>query len=377
LPIAQWAGFFDVSLLSFLIVLFNTLLALAFAEKPRLPRIAMAFALMALIVGAGYWCLDHKAPYPNQAKLPPLKVGLVQPSLSQEIKWDPYFDDFIVNMLDTHTRALAKEGPLDLVVWPEAAVPGDLSREKTLEPLQALTKDTGAALLTGITRDDLKARKSYNSACLLTPQGVVAGVYDKVHLAPWGEYIPFERWFPFLRGIAFGGVDAGEELRVFPVGERKAGPLICFEVLFSPLAKKLKLMGADFLVVVTNLAWFGQSNAMLQELELARFRAIETGLPVVHSGNTGISGVFDGSGFFIPVSGYLRRDGTLSTYPPNRISPAMVQGQRLVGTFDLPSPVNPHSVGSLTGLALLGVLFEWTERRLRRCVGHNSDMPKP
>jgi apolipoprotein N-acyltransferase len=304
--------------------------------------------------------LSYAVLRPADPKLPPLKVGLVQPSLSQEVKWDADFNDFVMNMLDAQTRGMAKEGPIDLVVWPEAAVPGDLGQKDTLEPLRQLTKDTGAALLTGITRNDLKARKSYNTACLLTPQGEVTGVYDKVHLAPFGEYIPFERWLPFLRGIAFGGADPGTELKLFTVGEHKVGPLICFEVLFAPMAKELKKQGADSLAVMTNLAWFGQSNAMLQELELARFRAIETGLPLIHSANTGIAGVFDGFGRFTPVSDYLGRDGNIVKYPVERIAPAMVQGQRLVGSFTLSRPVAADPAAGIAALLFFFVALGFT-----------------
>jgi len=374
LPIAQWAAMAgDVSFISFFIVFVNALLALALFESKRLIRLVMAVALVAVIVALGNWRMQQPAPNGGDPKVPTLKVGLVQPSVSQEIKWDPYYDDFIMNMMESQTRAVAKEGPVDLVVWPEAAVPGDLSKETTLAPLRGLTKDTGADLITGITRDDVNARKSYNSACLITPQGKIDGTYDKVHLAPWGEYIPFERWFPFLRGIAYGGVDAGSELKVFQVGKRKAGPLICFEVLFAPMSKELKQRGADFLVVMTNLAWFGRSNAMLQEMELARFRAIETGLPLVHSANTGISGVFDGLGRFLPVSNFVHRDGTLTKYSPQRISPDMVQEQRLVGVLDVPPPAAApsfHLLLPLVGFALVFDITErWRKKRLQRAAG--------
>ena len=378
LPIAQWAGVFsEVSVLSLLIVLENLLLALALAGKPRFARLVMAFVLMVLVVGGGYSAMNTKRPEPGQASATPFRVGIVQPSVPQEIKWDPYFDEFIMNMLDTQARALAKEGALNLVVWPEAAVPGDLARESTLAPLRALTRDTGAPLLTGITRDDLKARKSYNAVCLITPEGEVAGVYDKIHLAPWGEYIPFEQWFPFLKGIAYGGVDAGTELKVFSVDGRKVGPLVCFEVLFSPLSKKLKAMGADCIAVVTNLSWFGQSNAIVEELELARFRAIETGLPLIHSSNTGISGVFDGLGRFAPVSDYLRKDGGLVQYPLDRITPAMVQGQRLVGSFDLPHPITPSSPLCIIVFSLFLGLFAASEWRFKVRLEKTADNPKP
>jgi apolipoprotein N-acyltransferase len=374
LPIAQWAAGSNVSVISLLIVLVNLLLALVLFERPRWGRLAMTAVLMVIVVAGGYLSLTLDQPDPAEAKRQPFKVGVIQPSVSQEIKWDPYFDDFIVNMLETQTRALAKNGPLDLVVWPEAAVPGDLSREKTLEPLRQLTKDTGASLLTGITRDDAKTRKSFNSACLISPQGEVTGVYDKVHLAPFGEYIPFEEWFPFLRGIAFGGVDAGEELKVFQVGDRKTGPLICFEVLFAPLSKELKRKGADFLVIMTNLAWFGKSNAMLQELEQARFRAIETGLPLVHCGNTGISGVFDGSGRFVPVTDLVRKDGSLVQYPPDRIAPAMVQTERLVGTFTLPAPIKGmHLQGHVVLFACFASTFYLEFRRRLRSRATKTD----
>ncbi len=344
--LARWAAPGGVEFVSAVLVLFNAALAgvLAGPKRPAHAALAVAVLLVALF---GL----NLAPAGKAAEAgEPFNALLVQPAFSQEIKWDPDFFEFMGKTLDQNTRAAAKKGPVSLMVWPEAAVPGDLAMDSTLEPLWRLTAETGAPLFTGITRDDPATGKSYNSTALITPDGAVAAVYDKVHLAPFGEYVPFGTILPFLESIAFGGCDPGDTQKVIPVGNRTLGPLICFEVLFSPMARELKRMGADCLVVVTNLAWFGASNAQLQELEIARFRAIETGLPLVHCANTGISGVFDCYGNFLSVSMRIGADGRVMQYDQSRIIPAMLQGQRMAGVIAVSPPA-----ASLPTLWLLGV----------------------
>jgi len=176
-----------------------------------------------------------------------------------------------------------------------------------LEEVSTLARDTGANLFAGAHRMN-ESQKSMNSAYLIDADGVVQEYYDKIHLAPFGEYVPLSTFLPFIKQVvpAIGNIEHGAIVKTFPVSGREIGPLICFEVLFPEMAEALRRDGADILVVITNLGWFGASNAIGQELEIARLRAIETRLPLLHCANTGITGVFDPWGRFTPVNTYFR-----------------------------------------------------------------------
>ena len=193
-------------------------------------------------------------------------------------------------------------------------------------------------LFAGAARYD-SFNRTYNSSYLIDTQGRVAGVYDKVHLAPFGEYVPLSGILPFINAFVptIGDLKPGDEQKVFDVDGRKMGPLICFEVLFAPMAETLRRDGADFLTVITNLAWFGRSNAIPQELEIARVRAIETRLPLVHAANTGISGVFDPYGRFEHSNAFVSQQGKVFRLREDT-GPADTIMQRLAGTYALPEP---------------------------------------
>jgi len=291
----QLAAVGGVGLVSFVVALVNGLLALAAAERPwRYPRLAAAAAVVIVAHGGGRLLL-RDAVYPEDR----FEVGIVQPAFPQDMKWSGLYDEQMVHEAARMSRLLAARGPLDLVVWPEATVMESFDREPFRSALGVAAGDTGAYLFTGAVRD--ADGKSYNSSVLVAPDGEMLGYYDKVHLAPFGEYMPFSELLPFLRRIVPGDMDAGSVQKTLDMGQRTLGPLICFEVLFAPMAESLRRMGADTLVVVTNLGWFGRSCAAAQELDIARLRAIETRLPLIHAANTGLSGVFDPYGRFTPM----------------------------------------------------------------------------
>ncbi len=191
--------------------------------------------------------------------------------------------------------------------------------------------------------------RAYNSSYLIDEDASILGVYDKIHLAPFGEYIPFAQYLPFVGRFvpSIGQMTPGTEPAVLRVGDRALGPLICFEMLFPPMSQRLRANGADFIAVVTNLGWFGRSNALPQEIDIARIRAIETRLPLVHSANTGISGVFDPWGRFSMVDAIVHPAGHLVA-TRDGIRPRDIIMHRLVGAFDLaqpaprPVPYPPH-----------------------------------
>jgi apolipoprotein N-acyltransferase len=329
---ASVAGAFFITAI---VVRVNTLIAEAITEKRisfRLLFIAVAAALIIATHAVGYWLLS-----PPDIDSKPLRVGIVQSDFPLEMKWDREYTVEMVRNTAEKSRALAQAQPLDLIVWPEALITADIDTPEIRAIVSDLARDTGAFIFTGSSRED-ESGHFMNSSHLITPQGEIAGYYDKVHLAPFGEYVPFGRYFPFIKSVVptIGDVEPGSELKVFPVDGRKMGPLICFEVLFSNLAEELRSRGADLLVVITNLGWFGESNAIPQEMEIARMRAVETRLPLIHSANTGISGVFDPWGRFQIVNGYFTSGGNFIRFL-REAHPDEVLMKRVGGIFDLPA----------------------------------------
>jgi apolipoprotein N-acyltransferase len=199
-------------------------------------------------------------------------------------------------------------------------------------------------------------------------EGQVVDHYDKVHLAPFGEYIPYQELFPFLQSIVpGGGVTPGKEQKVLDADGRILGPLICFEVLFAGMSHTLREMGADVLVVVTNLAWFGRSNAIPEELEFGRLRAVENRLPLIHSSNTGFSGVFDPYGRFRHIDSRLFGERFV-TLDLEKYNQEWLIGSRMVGALPVAAPGKllwsggPKSIpvlllfGAMIGIALIFLL---------------------
>ncbi len=331
LPLAQCAAIGGVGLLSFLVVLVNALAALGLAESSRRwRRWATAACVVAAAHGAGALLLNEAA-YEDEA----FTVGVVQTDFPQELKWDSEYAQEMLLRTIAYSERLAKFEDVDLFVWPEALLVDHYDRRSLRDPLQEFIQRTGIPVFTGSVREDYTQNKRYNSSVLFDQEGVVLDHYDKVHLAPFGEYQPFSEYVPFLRLLGFGNSDAGDVQRVLEISGHRFGPLICFETLFCGMAETLRKEGAEFLVVITNLAWFGGSNAIPQELEIARMRAIETRLPLVHCANTGISGVFDPYGRFSPVNARLAHSGHYAKAEDYRIPLASLIMRRWMGALPL------------------------------------------
>lgn len=334
LPLLQWAAIGGVSLISFLLVLVNANIALAIRERRwRLARIAGALTLAGVAHGGG-WLLLDMPDYTSK----PFTAGLVQSNFPQEMKWDWEYSGEMVRKTARMSAVLAKHESVDCFFWPEALIMRHYELPEMLDPVVALTAESQAAVFSGAVRDDPATGRSFNSSILVRTDGTVAGYYDKVRLAPFGEFMPFTSIFPFLRQIVPMDVDAGDAHRVFDLDSRRMGPMICFEVLFRPVSETLRRQGADMLAVVTNLAWFGSSNAIAQELEIARLRAVEMRLPLVHSANTGISGVFDPWGRFTPVNAFLGAQEQYYKAPPGHVQPPMLLMRRCMGAVPVAAP---------------------------------------
>lgn len=225
------------------------------------------------------------------------RVGVVQPNMPQDIKWKPEYYLPTLQVLRDGTKNLAENGA-QMVVWPETAIPHryPLASSETRNYLTDMAKENNVYLVTGIMdRDKLNQQNRYNTAVLIDPDGKIAGKYNKIHLVPLGEYFPFPKKYRKMLKIfdRIGDYTHGKEVKIFDTKYGKFSVLICFESMFPDLARVGAKDGAQFILVITNDAWFMRGNAAKTHFIMAAFRAVENRVWVIQSGNTGESGIVD------------------------------------------------------------------------------------
>ena len=326
LDVIQIADHLGVYGVSFLIVLSNVALAELYLwlmplfrgfRPARLPWELVTTAAMLVSLSWAYSTSLIASETMEHSKAN-LQVGVVQPNIDQAVKWDQAFREETLRRYDRLTESFGYG--VDLVVWPEAATPFIYEREPVYQlQLVAMANRASAPLLFGspAVRFD-QERKPFllNSAYLLSPDGELLGRYDKQHLVPFGEYIPLKSSLLFflekmVEGI--GDFQAGpgptilsfqlkESDGVAPARRVKFGVVICYEVIFPDLVRRIAGSGAEFLVTITNDAWFGDSSAPAQHFSMVVFRSVENHLAFARAANTGISGFIDPFGRIIVAS---------------------------------------------------------------------------
>lgn len=230
----------------------------------------------------------------------PLKTALIQGNIPQDVKWDPAFQEATVAIYELLSRQ-ACAGGCDLVVWPESALPfffqSDARYAARIESLAAELKTYMVVGSPAFEQEGGRLRY-LNSAYLLAPTGEVLGRSDKMHLVPFGEYVPLAKLLPFVNKLVVGIGDFSPGRRVTPLdtGKGKVGVLICFEGIFPELAREYVRAGSRLLVNITNDAWFGRSSAPFQHLSMTVFRAVENRVSLVRAANTGITSIIDSKG---------------------------------------------------------------------------------
>ncbi len=297
--LVQTADIGGVWLVSFLVMVSNV--ALAFCLEAKVPLAdkgkAAACALILLISAGAYGAVKMKGEgAPSAARS--CTISVVQGNIPQELKWDPRHREFILRRhLELYRSAAGQEKRPDLVVWPEASYPGIV--EETPQLFLALSQGVaaeGVPLLAGaVTREE---DRYYNAALLLDAQGARAQEYRKVHLVPFGEFVPFRRAFSFIPVInELGDITPGNERTVFSLecGVRFSS-LICFEDLFPELSRAFVASGAQVLINITNDAWYGKSPAAWQHCQASILRAVENRVWVCRAANTGVSACIDPRG---------------------------------------------------------------------------------
>ncbi len=291
---------------------------------------ALPLTFLVLITGAALWhlalgrrwvgaagiaafaALFAAAPWLGGAPLPgedaPV-IRLVQPNVPQDQKWDPAY---MQGHFDRQMRYTAAGTAPDLIVWPETALPTLLNYADDL--LGAIVEAArGAPVVLGVQRSE--GARYYNSLLVLDDAGREAALYDKHHLVPFGEYVPFGDLLGRfgIRGLAQKGgygYSPGPGARLLDMGRLgTALPLICYEGVFPRDVAAAKGR-ADYLLLITNDAWFGQISGPFQHLAQARLRSAEQGLPMIRAANTGVSAIIDAAGRItaeIPLgqAGYL------------------------------------------------------------------------
>jgi apolipoprotein N-acyltransferase len=237
-------------------------------------------------------------------------VRLVQPNAAQAVKWDrDLAETHLARLLDLTARG---GGPADLTLWPETAVPYML--EYAPDVAGMITGASGGApVAVGIQRE--AAGRFYNSLRVLEGAGTERARYDKHHLVPFGEYVPAGdlayRWFGIAAFAAQAGsaYSAGPGPQVLDLGRFGAVlPLICYEAVFPRLVNAAPRR-ADWMLQVTNDAWFGVQTGPFQHFDQARLRAVEQGLPLIRVANTGVTAVIDARGRVVDALAF----GTMGT----------------------------------------------------------------
>ncbi len=306
-PLLGLASFTGVYGLSFVSVLGGVALhEIAVARRVgRKPGRSVWAALLAVVVLHG---VGFAAPSPVFDET--VRVGVVQGNIDQGVKWNASWIEGTLSVYEQLSREAAADGA-QLIVWPETAVPGGLEVDPMLrERVARLARETGAAFVVGgvgMALDETgRPSAYYDSAFHLDARGRILDRYDKAHLVPFGEYIPFQdllgRFLTAVaRGIARVGVAPGEAPRAMdlalPDGRRvRFGVPVCYELLFPDLVRRFAADGGRALLGITNDAWYGRTGAPYQFLAITAMRSAETRLPLARAANTGISGFVDATG---------------------------------------------------------------------------------
>jgi apolipoprotein N-acyltransferase len=303
LSLLQCADLFGPYGLSFLLILSNATLAgvVRFVRsrgEAAFPRVALTALLVLLVAAFGYG--RYRLGQPLDERDETLATVLAQGAIDQARKWNPAYQRQTVDIYRRLSLPPEAGAPADLIVWPESAVPLFFQRGGPLAAqVRATARDSGSFLLFGSPAYEQSGRdlRYLNSAFLLSPEGRTLGRSDKVHLVPFGEYVPLGRYLPFIDKLVVGiGDFSPGTVAPLPMNGHDIGVLICFEGIFPELAREYVRRGSDLLINITNDAWFGRSSAPWQHLAMARFRAVENRVWLARAANTGISAIIAPSG---------------------------------------------------------------------------------
>lgn len=296
---ATWGGVYAVS---FLIVAFNSAIAVCFLKRSHAGFIAtfLVPASVVVVMAASVWS-STKSSVDKEYR--PIRVIALQPNVPMTpVKDIAERSELFERHLSTGYEA--NKSPDDhpkLVVWPESPMNFSYGSDKSLQELLAtFTKENGTSLLFN-SLEAAPGGGAYNSALLINEEGRLISQYDKIRLMPFGEYVPLPQWLPgasLISGIV-GDFTPGSKYTLMPIGAHRIGTFICIEAAYPSIARNLVREGADGLINISNDGYLGPTAVMRQHLANAIFRAVENRTSILRVTNTGISARINSVGFVV------------------------------------------------------------------------------
>ena len=319
LPVAQVASLVGVYGLSALLALVSSTAAYAvIARGSAVHRWSPVALSLILVAASAVWGQVRIRTATLTRAGEPIRVAVLQGNIAQEDKWNPALMDAITDRYIAMTRQALAAGAT-FILWPESATPfffeEDVARGAAI---RRIAREAEATLLLGSDQvepvmtaapGEKPTSRYYNAAFLIQPDGRTGAVYRKMHLVPFGEYVPLKTLLFFVGPIveAVSDFSPGEEPTLLPVGSHKVSTAICYEVIYASLMRHFVTEGSELLTTITNDAWYGRSSAAYQHWDQAALRAIEGGRYLARAANTGISGFVDPYGRVLEKSGLFEQ----------------------------------------------------------------------
>ena len=304
IQIAEWTGVYGIS---WFLILVNSGLFLfwkCWCEQTDLElqtgwRV-LSVTLLISVLWVAYGNQSLKRYSSLETNNEKIKIALVQGNVEQFMKWNPVYQNIVINKYRDLTLKAAEKKP-DLILWPETATPFYFEENQSeTDSMRDLAREIKIPILFGSPhREKIKDEIIYfNSAYLLSESGETLGRYDKIHLVPFGEFVPFRKILFFIEKLVvmIGDFGRGTEATVMQTAGNRVGISICYEMIFPDLIRQAVKNGANFLVNITNDAWFGKSPASYQHRSMGALRAVENRVSIVRAANTGISGTIEATG---------------------------------------------------------------------------------
>jgi apolipoprotein N-acyltransferase len=312
--LAPWTGVYGIS---FVIIAVNALFAAALLVKSAHVRLRMGLgaSLAAVLMQLGSWMQPAPAPVAATAVLLQQNFSVDEENDWPGTVWDENIERFLLQSESTSSgwysgmpdplkpmNRSTLPGAISLVAWPEAPSPFTESDPRFLSAMRRLTHETGATVVAGnpsaewvLDGGSPPVLKEYNSATIFSPQGERIGRYDKIHLVPFGEYIPFSNLFFFAHHLTrnAGNFSRGTERKVFAANGHRFGVFICYESIFADEIRHFAKNGADVFVNISDDGWYGDTSAPWQHLNMARMRAIENHRWILRDTNSGVTASID------------------------------------------------------------------------------------
>jgi apolipoprotein N-acyltransferase len=315
LKLIQYASLWGNYAVSFWILLLNLLVYLLLRRRTGWKTATILFALLLILPYIyGTWAMSGKIDGKQ------IKIAMLQGNMEPEIKWDQDLLDYNIQTYIDMSKAAAREN-VDLIIWPETAAPCYLAGEEVyLEKVQRTCDQLNVPLLVGTNDYRVAADGNiqyFNSAFLFTPHGSHPAVYNKIHLVPFSEKLPYDEFLGITKRIQLGQSDfsSGKEYTVFQIPQGKFAVLICFESVYPALVRRFVDQGINFLVNITNDGWFGKTPGPFQHARIAVFRAIENRMAIARCANTGISMFVDPYGRVTQPTRLYTRDMVIGSIP--------------------------------------------------------------